>query len=94
VTDSSSATPTDYADGRPILLAVAASVVLVSGLIGFFVGSNGSVVGPEATLFGLVTVPTTPATMAGAGMLLAVLLLGTLFGLVELASRLEDTDGA
>jgi hypothetical protein len=32
--------------------------------------------------------------MAGAGMGLAVLLLGTLFGLVELASRLEDTDGA
>jgi hypothetical protein len=94
VTDSSSATPTDHADGRPILLAVAVSVVLLSGLIGFFVGSNGSVVGPEASLFGLVTVPTTPATMAGAGMGLAVLLLGTLFGLVELASRLEDTDGA
>lgn len=82
------------ADGRPILLAVGVSVVLVSGLIGFFVGSNGSVVGPEARLFGLVTVPTTPATMAAAGMVLAVLLLGTLFALVELASRLEDTDRA
>jgi hypothetical protein len=61
-------------------------------MIGFFVGSNGSVVGPEATLFGLVTVATTPATMAGAGILLALLLLGGLFGLVELASRLEDAE--
>lgn len=94
VTEPSSGTATDVADGRPILLAVGVSVVLVSGLIGFFVGSNGSVVGPEARLFGLVTVPTTPATMAGAGMVLALLLLGTLFALVELASRLEDTDGA
>lgn len=93
MTESSSGAATDVADGRPILLAVGVSVVLVSGLIGFFIGSNGSVVGPEATLFGVVTVPTTPATMAGAGMVLSVLLLGTLFGLVELATRLEESDG-
>lgn len=92
MTEPSSGTATGVADGRPILLAVGVSVVLVSGLIGFFVGSNGSVVGPEATLFGIVTVPTTPATMAGAGMVLSVLLLGTLFGLVELATRLENAE--
>jgi hypothetical protein len=92
VTERADETVTARASGKPILLAVGVSVVLLSGMIGFFVGSNGSVVGPEATLFGLVTVATTPATMAGAGIVLSLLLLGTLFGLVEVASRLENAD--
>jgi hypothetical protein len=92
VTERSSGTATGRADGKPILLAVAVSVVLLSGMIGFFVGSNGSAVGPEASLFGLVTVATTPETMAGAGIVLSSLLLGGLFGLVEIVSRLENAD--
>jgi hypothetical protein len=92
VTERSAAAVSDRSNGKPILLAVAGSVVLLSGLVGFFVGSNGSVVGPEATLFGLVTVATSPATMAAAGVVLSSALLGTLFGLVELATRLENAE--
>jgi hypothetical protein len=84
-------TVTEHNAGKRILLVVAAAVVATSGIVGFFVGSNGSVVGPEAALFGLVTVPTTPATMAAAGVVLSAAMLAVLFGLVELATRLEST---
>jgi hypothetical protein len=84
---------TDQNAGKRILFIVAAAVVATSGVIGFFVGSNGSVVGPEAALFGLVTVPTTPATLAAAGVVLSATMLAALFGLVELATRLESAGG-
>ncbi|MGQ4555060.1 DUF7520 family protein [Halobellus sp. GM3] len=77
--------------GRKILLSVGASVVAISGIVGWIVGSNGAEAVPESTLFGTgLSIPTTPTTFALYGVVVSALILGVLFGLVELASRLED----
>ena len=87
---------TDAAPGRPglgrkILLGVGASVIAISGVVGWIIGSNGAEAVPESTILGTgLTIPTTPVAMGLYGMAVATLLLGTFFGLVELASRLED----
>ena len=79
-----------FVDGRRIFVVVAASVVALAGVIGFFVGSNGADVAPTISVFGLLAIPTTPATLTLYGMVLAVVALAVLFGLVTLASRFED----
>ncbi|QIB74553.1 hypothetical protein GL213_08190 [Halogeometricum borinquense] len=77
--------------GRSILIAVGASVVATSGIIGFFIGNNGSEVVSEIPLFGgLIVLPTTPVSMTLYGIVLSTIVLVCLFGLVELASRMED----
>ncbi|SFR68702.1 DUF7520 family protein [Halogeometricum limi] len=77
--------------GRSILLVVGLSVVAISGLLGAFIGSNGAEAVPEAAVLGgLLVLPTTPLSMALYGVVLASVVLAALFGLVELASRMED----
>nr|WP_305882852.1 hypothetical protein [Halobellus rarus] len=76
------------------MLGVGATVVLLSGGIGWLVGSNGAVELSEAAVLGTeVTVPVTPAAVALYGIAVSTLLLGLLFALVELASRLEGDGG-
>lgn len=80
--------------GRSILVAVGVCVVAVSGLVGFFIGSNGAEAVPEVALLGgLLVVPTTPWAMSLYGVVLSGTILVCLFGLVELASRLEGGSG-
>ncbi|WP_380676814.1 DUF7520 family protein [Salinigranum sp. GCM10025319] len=79
-----------FVDGRRVFVVIAASVVVLAGVIGFFVGSNGADVAPTISVFGLLAIPTTPATLTLYGMGLAVVALAALFGLVTLASRFDD----
>ncbi|WP_318570061.1 DUF7520 family protein [Salinigranum marinum] len=82
----------DSTDGRPIFVVIAVTVVLLAGVIGFFVGSNGATVAPAIQVVGGIALPTTPVTMTLYGMAIAVLSLGGLFGLVTLASRFDEVD--
>ena len=76
--------------GRSILLAVGVCVVALSGVLGFFIGSNGAETVPRSALFGgLLVIPTTPLWMTAYAVVLSTLVLVVLFGLVELASRME-----
>jgi hypothetical protein len=84
----------DSTDGRRVFLVVAVTVVALAGILGFFVGANGADVAPSIPLVGGLVLPTTPATMTVYGMLLAAVSLGVLFGLVTLASRFDEGDGA
>jgi hypothetical protein len=79
-------------DGRRIFGVVAVSVVLLAGLIGFVVGSNGAATAPVISVLGLVSIPTTPVTMTLYGAALAAISLLGLFGLVTLASRFDDAE--
>ena len=75
--------------GRRILLTVGAIVVVLSGGIGWLVGSNGAL--ETAAVLGTgFTIPVTPVTVAAYGLVVSTAVLGGLFGLVELASRLES----
>ncbi|WP_416839969.1 hypothetical protein [Haloferax sp. DFSO52] len=76
--------------GRDILLLVGASVVIISGILGVFIGENGGQVAAEVTLFGVLSVPTSPVAFSIYGMVVSAVVLAVLFGLVEFASRLED----
>jgi len=70
--------------GRRILLAVGGIVVLL--------GSNGAL--EAAAVLGTgFTIPVTPGTVALYGVVVSTAVLGGLFGLVELASRLEADRG-
>ena len=80
----------DSTDGRRVFGVVAVTVVLIGGLLGFFVGSNGAEVAPTIPLVGGLSLPTTPLTVTLYGMVLATLFVGALFGLVTLASRFDD----
>jgi hypothetical protein len=71
------------------LLAVGGVVVLTTATIGYVVGTNNAGRVPPVDLLGLVTVPTTGAAWATVGVVVATTGLALLFGLVELASRLE-----
>ncbi len=72
------------------MLAVGAIVVVLSGAIGWLVGSNGAVAISEAAVLGTnLTIPVTPAAVAFYGLVVSTALLSLLFGLVEFASRAE-----
>lgn len=74
--------------GRRILLSVGAIVIVISGGLGWFVGSNGQLT--EAAVLGTgFAVPVTPGALALYGIVVSTAILGGLFALVELASRLE-----
>ena len=78
--------------GRRILLAVGAIVVVLSGGIGWLVGSNGAL--DTAAVLGTgFTIPVTPGTVALYGLVVSTTILGGVFRLVELASRLEGGRG-
>jgi hypothetical protein len=79
--------------GRTILLAVGGSVVVISGVLGFFIGTNGAEAVPRTTVLGgALSFPTTPLAMALYGVAVSTVLLVTIFGLVSLASRFDDAD--
>ena len=79
--------------GRRILLSVGAVVIGLSGGIGWFVGSNGQL--SDAAVLGTgFAIPVTPGAIALYGVVVSTAILGGLFGLVELASRLEGDTGA
>ena len=89
VTDGATDTSGDPGLGRRILLTVGATVILLSGGIGWLVGSNGAI--ETAAVLGTgLTIPVTPGSVALYGLAVSAAILGVLFGLVELASRLED----
>jgi hypothetical protein len=79
-------------DGSRIFLVIAVTVVVLAGVLGFFVGSNGAAVSPTIPLVGGLELPTTPVTMTVYGMALAVVSLAVLFGLVTVASQFENVD--
>jgi len=79
--------------GRRILLSVGALVIVISGGLGWFVGSNGQL--RDAAVLGTgITVPVTPVALAAYGIVVSTVILGGLFALVELASRIEADSGA
>ena len=88
-TDGETADPTGTPGlGRRILLAVGVTVIVISGGLGWFVGSNGEL--SDAAVLGTgFAIPVTPGALALYGIVVSTALLGGLFGLVELASRLE-----
>ncbi|MFB6090475.1 MAG: hypothetical protein ABEJ97_05390 [Halobellus sp.] len=76
--------------GRRILLVVGASIVVISGGVGWLVGSNGAAVASEIAILGSgVTIPVTAPAIALYGVVISSAILGALFGLVEAASRAE-----
>ncbi|KTG30867.1 DUF7520 family protein [Haloferax profundi] len=80
----------DTLGGRNILLLVGASVVVISGILGVFIGENGGQVTEAVTLFGVLSLPTSPLAFSLYGMVVSALVLAVLFGLVEYVSRLEE----
>jgi prolipoprotein diacylglyceryltransferase len=65
-------------------------VVLLAGVIGFFVGSNSAEASPTFEVFGTVALPTTPLSVTLYGMLLAAVFMAGLFAAVEFASRYDE----
>lgn len=80
----------DSVDSRSLLLAVGVVVVALAGVVGFVVGSNGAATRASIRPLGLVTLPTTPATMSLYAMALATVVLAALFGAAALAGRYDD----
>ncbi|WP_435179854.1 DUF7520 family protein [Halorussus sp. AFM4] len=78
---------------RPVFGAVAVVVVLVAGGIGAIVGASGQQRAVPMDLFGLVSFPMTPASMAAFGMLVTAGVLALLFSLVSVAARYDDEAG-
>lgn len=80
----------DELTGRRVLLTVGGIVVLLAGVIGFFVGSNSAESSSTFEVFGTVALPASPASGALYGMLLAGVVMGGLFAAVQFASRYDD----
>lgn len=80
----------DGQTGRRLLLVLGGIVVLLAGVVGFFVGSNSAESSPTFEVFSTLVLPTTPLSVALYGMLLAGLVMGGLFAAVEVASRYDD----
>jgi hypothetical protein len=77
--------------GRRVFLWVSGFVVAIGALVGLFVGANSAQRGTDVTVFGAVTLPTSPLAVALYGGLLAAVVLGGLFVVVEAASRMEES---
>ena len=82
--------PSDTVEGsgRPYLVGAAGVVTVFAAAAGYVVAANNAV--GAVTVFGLVTLPGSPAAMALYGAVLSLLVLGVLFGLVGVASRFDD----
>ncbi|UIO98984.1 hypothetical protein Hbl1158_10605 [Halobaculum sp. CBA1158] len=80
--------PAVEVSSRPYLIGTAAAVTVFAAAAGYVVAANNAV--GAVTVFGLVTLPGSPAAMALYGAALATLVLVTLFGLVSVASRYDD----
>lgn len=79
----------DLLDGRWPLVAVGVAGVISGGILGAFAGSNSAADVPTVDLFGLVTVQTSGATLGLFGALVGLVVVVTLFTLMEVAGRLE-----
>lgn len=77
--------------GRSLLGLAGAVVVLMSALIGVFVGTTGQERGMSMEL-GVVSFQMTPVSMAVFGVLVTTATLAVLFGLVNVASRYDDAE--
>jgi hypothetical protein len=75
--------------GPRVFLLLSGFVVAAAALIGAFVGANSAERGADVVVFGVATLPTTPAAVALYAAVLAAATLAVLFGAVSLASRLE-----
>ncbi|ESS09074.1 MAG: hypothetical protein A07HN63_01284 [uncultured archaeon A07HN63] len=76
--------------GRKLLLALGGSMVLLGGILGLIVGANGGGTVAELTVAGPLTVPVTPFAMALYGMTVVGVALGSVYGLVTVASRFDS----
>ncbi|MGM0590600.1 MAG: DUF7520 family protein [Halobacteriota archaeon] len=76
--------------GQRILLLVAATVVATSGVIGFIIGSNSGASTTTIRVFDLLTLPSSPASLALYGVAVSTAAMAVLFGAVALASRFEE----
>ena len=85
---------TEDTRGRRIVVAVGVVVVALAGVVGFVVGENAAESGESVQVFGSVAIPASGPALGAFGALLAAAVLGGLFALVELASRLESTEPA
>jgi hypothetical protein len=86
-TSSPGATTGDR-NGRRYLIGAAVTVVLFAAFAGYTLGANSPA--ETTTVLGAITLPVTPWALAGYGAVLAGSLVTLLFGLVSLASRLDD----
>ncbi|MFB6129271.1 MAG: hypothetical protein ABEJ28_00425 [Salinigranum sp.] len=80
----------EYAFGRRIFVAVGIAVILLAGMVGFVIGSNGAQVRPSIVVFGVLTLPVTPGTMAAYASVLAAVIVTALLGAVSVASRYDE----
>lgn len=79
--------------GRRILLTLGGIVIILSAGIGWLVGSNAAQSVARTEIFQMsVAIPTTPLSLSLYGTIVSALLIGVLFGLVSVASRIEDQD--
>lgn len=76
--------------GRRLFLLVAPVVVVLCGVVGALVGANAAERGAAVVVFGVLTLPASGLVVGAFAALLATVVLASLFGLVELASRLDD----
>ncbi|WP_435146202.1 DUF7520 family protein [Halobaculum sp. P14] len=75
-------------DGARYFLVAGAVGTLFVAAAGYVVAANNAVAAVD--VFGVVTLPGSPAAMAAYGATLSVLVLAVLFGLVSMASRVDD----
>jgi cobalamin biosynthesis Mg chelatase CobN len=79
--------------GRRILLTLGGIVIILSAGIGWLVGSNAAQSVARTEIFQMsVAIPTTPLSLSLYGTIVSALLISVLFGLVSVASRIEDQD--
>jgi hypothetical protein len=76
--------------GRRIFVLAAPVIVALSGLVGAFVGAGAAERGSAVVVFGAVQLPSSGLAVGAFAAGLAVVVLATLFGLVMVASRLDD----
>lgn len=76
--------------GRKLFLLAAPIVVVLCGVVGALVGGNAAQRGADVVAFGVVTLPASGIAVGVFAAGLAVVVLTALFGLVELASRLDQ----
>lgn len=75
--------------GRRVFVGLGLVVVLLSGLVGLFVGANSAGRLDQITVLGSVALPATPVAMGLYGAGLAAVVVVGLFGAVTLATRFD-----
>jgi hypothetical protein len=76
--------------GRRILLGLGGGMIVLGGILGVIVGGNGGDTVAQLSVPGPLTVPVTPLAMALYGMTVVGLALGSLYGLLTIASRYDS----